>query len=287
MDKIKIVVDSGNSVDLDEAEKLNIGVIPFKIHFGDETFTDQVDLTSKEFFKKLKKTDKKVTTSIPGVGEFIEILEGYIKEGYNKILCFAISPKLSGMYNMMNLAKDHIDNPNVEIDIINTKIASIPLYFVAKNAAIKAKNNEDYETIYKKALEEIERVNILARVDTLDYLVKGGRLPKPIAQVASFVNFSPIFTMDGGEIKIAKKTIGKKKSFKEFVKLIKDMAKEEKDYILAIAGGESQKEIKDLKKELREEIEKAKIFKEFTVPPVFGVHLGPGSLLCSVLSFES
>ncbi|NVF12388.1 DegV family protein [Anaerococcus sp. AGMB00486] len=287
MDKIKIVVDSGNSVDLDEAEKLNIGVIPFKIHFGDETFTDQVDLTSKEFFKKLKKTDKKVTTSIPGVGEFIEILEGYIKEGYNKILCFAISPKLSGMYNMMNLAKDHIDNPNVEIDIINTKIASIPLYFVAKNAAIKAKNNEDYETIYKKVLEEIERVNILARVDTLDYLVKGGRLPKPVAQVASFVNFSPIFTMDGGEIKIAKKTIGKKKSFKEFVKLIKDMAKEEKDYILAIAGGESQKEIKDLKKELREEIEKAKIFKEFTIPPVFGVHLGPGSLLCSVLSFES
>lgn len=287
MDKIKIIVDSGHSLELEEAEKLNIGVMPFKIHFGDKSYTDQVDISTKEFFKKLKNTDQKVKTAIPPVGEFIEKLEGYISEGYNKILCFAISSSLSGMYNMMNLAKEHIDNSDVEIKIINTKTASIPLYFIAKNAALRASKNEDFEEIYKKALDEVKKANIYARVDSLDYLVKGGRLPKPIAQVANFVNFSPVLGLIDGEIKIVKKTIGKKKSFKELIKFIKEKTKDEKDYILAIAGGESQKEIKALKEGLKEEIENAKIFKEFTIPPVFGVHLGPGSVLCSVLSYES
>ena len=134
MEKIKIIVDSGNSISLEEAKKYNIGVISFKIHFGDKTYTDQVDIENEEFFYKLGKSQEKVTTSIPGVGEFTEMLEKYIGEGYNKILCFSIGSSLSGMNNMMNLAKEHIEK-DVTIDVIDTKIASLPLYFIATKAA--------------------------------------------------------------------------------------------------------------------------------------------------------
>ena len=65
MEKIKIIVDSGNSINLEEAKKYNIGIVPFKIHFGDTSYTDQIDLESEEFFEKLKNTEEKVSTSIP------------------------------------------------------------------------------------------------------------------------------------------------------------------------------------------------------------------------------
>lgn len=285
MEKIKIIVDSGNSIRLEEAEKYNIGVIPFKIHFGDKSYTDLIDIDSDEFFEKLGKSQEKVTTAIPSVGEFTEILEKYIEEGYNKILCFSIGSHLSGMNNMMNLAKNHIKNKEVRIDVIDTKIASLPLYFVATKAAKSVMDGKKYEEIYKNALEDIEKANIFVRADTLDYLVKGGRLPKSIGKVASLIKFTPIFTMKDGDIKIAKKVIGKKKSFKEIAEIIKKKIKEKEEYILAIGGGASVEEIKIMKELLKDEIENAKIFKEMTIPPVFGVHLGPKSILLTVLDY--
>lgn len=285
MEKIKIIVDSGNSISLEEAEKYNIGVIPFKIHFGDKSYTDLIDINSDEFFEKLGKSQEKVTTAIPSVGEFTEILEKYIAEGYNKILCFSIGSHLSGMNNMMNLAKNHIKNKEVRIDVIDTKIASLPLYFVATKAAKSVMDGKKYEEIYKNALEDIEKANIFVRADTLDYLVKGGRLPKSIGKVASLIKFTPIFTMKDGDIKIAKKVIGKKKSFKEIAEIIKKKIKDKEEYILAIGGGASVEEIKIMKELLKDEIENAKIFKEMTIPPVFGVHLGPKSILLTVLDY--
>ncbi|MDU7163981.1 MAG: DegV family protein [Anaerococcus vaginalis] len=285
MEKIKIIVDSGNSIRLEEAEKYNIGVIPFKIHFGDKSYTDLIDIDSDEFFEKLGKSQEKVTTAIPSVGEFTEILEKYIEEGYNKILCFSIGSHLSGMNNMMNLAKNHIKNKEVRIDVIDTKIASLPLYFVATKAAKSVMDGKKYEEIYKNALEDIEKANIFVRADTLDYLVKGGRLPKSIGKVASLIKFTPIFTMKDGDIKIAKKVIGKKKSFKEIAEIIKKKIKDKEEYILAIGGGASFEEIKIMKELLKDEIENAKIFKEMTIPPVFGVHLGPKSILLTVLDY--
>ena len=285
MEKIKIIVDSGNSIRLEEAEKYNIGVIPFKIHFGDKSYTDLIDIDSDKFFEKLGKSQEKVTTAIPSVGEFTEILEKYIEEGYNKILCFSIGSHLSGMNNMMNLAKNHIKNKEVRIDVIDTKIASLPLYFVATKAAKSVMDGKKYEEIYKNALEDIEKANVFVRADTLDYLVKGGRLPKSIGKVASLIKFTPIFTMKDGDIKIAKKVIGKKKSFKEIAEIKKKKIKDKEEYILAIGGGASVEEIKIMKELLKDEIENAKIFKEMTIPPVFGVHLGPKSILLTVLDY--
>lgn len=283
MEKIKIIVDSGSSISPKEAKKYNIGIISFKIHIDGLTYTDQIDIESEEFFKKLGKSEGKVTTSIPGVGEFVEILEEYINEGYNKILCFSIGSSLSGMNNMMNLAKNHIKNKDVSIDIIDTEIASLPIYFIATNAAKSALAGKNYQEIYKDALEDVKKANVFVRADTLYYLVKGGRLPKSIGKVASIMKFTPIFTMKDGEIKIAKKVIGKKKSFKEMAKIIKEKIQDKKEYILAIGGGDSLEEIKIIKELLKDEIKNAKLFKEMPVPPVFGVHLGPKSLLVSVV----
>lgn len=91
--------------------------------------------------------------------------------------------------------------------------------------------------------------------------------------------------MKEGEIKIAKKVIGKKKSFKEMAKIVKKKIKDKKEYMLAISGGASFEEIKIMKELLKDEIKNAKLFKEMSVPPVFGVHLGPKSLLVSVVDW--
>lgn len=188
---------------------------------------------------------------------------------------------------MMNMvAKEIIEKRKVQIDVVDTKTACLPIYYLATNVGQKIIDGKSYQTIYDELMEEIEKTKVLVKVDTLDYLAKGGRLPKAIALMANVVSFKPVLTLKNGKIKIVKKAMGKKKSLSAFIENIKILAKDKKNYYFALAGGDDKEELEKIKESLKEEIQGAKIFKDLKIPPVFGVHLGPGSLVASLFEIE-
>ena len=254
MKNVKIIADSGCNVDLDLANKYKIRILPFNIHFKDESYIDLVDISRKEFFEKYKESNEKVKTSTPSIGNFLEILQEEYDKGYRNFIGFSMTKKFSGMNQMMNLAKE----------IFSTD------------------KEDDFNYIVEKSKESLKYCNVSGVVNNFDALTRGGRLPKAIAKLANLISFSPILCIEDGEIKIIKKVKGKKKSYKLFIEYLKDLCKKYPSYHLIIGGGDSEKEIEILKEGLKEEIEKAEKFDVIDITPVIGVHLGNGVIVCSV-----
>ncbi|MDU5914397.1 MAG: DegV family protein [Anaerococcus vaginalis] len=284
MKNVKIIADSGCNVDLDLANKYKIRILPFNIHFKDESYIDLVDISRKEFFEKYKESNEKVKTSTPSIGNFLEILQEEYYKGYRNFIGFSMTKKFSGMNQMMNLAKEifSTDKEDVKIEIIDTDTATTASIYPIIKAAKLSNEGYDFDYIVEKSKESLKYCNVSGVVNNFDALSRGGRLPKTIAKLANLISFSPILCIEDGEIKIIKKVKGKKKSYKLFIEYLKDLCKKYPSYHLIIGGGDSEKEIEILKEGLKEEIEKAEKFDVIDITPVIGVHLGNGVIVCSV-----
>lgn len=288
MNKVKIIVDSACNIDLEIAKKYNIDVISYIIRFGEESFVDLYQISPKKFFKKYKTSDQRVTSSIPSMSKFIEILENSYKEGYREIICFSLSKKLSGMYQMMKLSSDMFMEKfsDSKIKIIDTDTGTLACFYPCIEAAKMAEKGVGFERIIEKSMENLKKANTQGLVRNFDALIKGGRLPKPIGKLANLVSFSPILSLDQGEIKIVKKVTGKKKSYKEFVKYLKKTIGAYDNYYLAIAGADCEKDLDKLQKDLDFEIKQAKKFDRLEITSVIGVHLGCGVIMASLFPLD-
>ena len=284
MKNVKIIADSGCNIDLEMAKEYDISILPFKINFKDRSYTDLYELSREDFFKKYKESKERVTTSVPGPGEFLNLLEKEYQKGYRDFLIFSISKKFSGMNQMMELMKDEFleKNPDTKIKIIDTYTATIAAIYPVVKAADYTKSGMGLDEIYKKSLDNLKYSNVVGVVKNLDALSRGGRLPKTLAKLANLISFSPILCIDDGEIKLIKKVTGKKKSYKELIKYIQKSCKKYKYYQIIIGGADSDDEIEILKEGLEKEIEQSLDFKIIDVTPVIGVHLGDGVVFCSV-----
>lgn len=284
MKNVKIIADSGCNIDLDLANKYEIRILPFNIHFKDESYIDLIDISRKEFFKKFKKSKDRVKTSTPSIGNFLEILQEEYDKGYTNFIGFSMTKKFSGMNQMMHLAKEIFlaDKEDVKIEIIDTDTATTAAIYPIIKAAELSKEGYDLDSIVEKTKENLKYCNVSGVVKNFDALSRGGRLPKTIGKLANLISFSPILCIEDGEIKIIKKVKGKKKSYKLFIEYLKELCEKYPSYHLIIGGGDSDKEIEILKEGLKEEIEKAEKFDVIDITPVIGVHLGNGVILCSV-----
>lgn len=284
MNKVKIIADSGCNIDLEMAEDYDISILPFNINFKDKSYIDLYEISRAEFLEKYKESNEKVTTSIPSIGEFLKLLEEEYGKGYRDFLIFSISKKFSGMNQMMHIGKDDFldEKTDSNIKIIDTNTATIAAIYPVIKSAEYAKEGMSLDEIYNKSLDNLKYENVSGVVKNLDALSRGGRLPKAIAKLGNLISFSPVLCIEDGEISLIKKVTGKKKSYKEFIKHIKNLCKNYDSYQLILGGADSNEAIEIVKEGLEDEISKASDFKIIDVTPVIGVHLGDGVVFCSV-----
>lgn len=287
MKNVKIIADSGCNIDLEMAQQYSISILPFNINFKDKSYVDLYEISRSEFLKKYKESDEKVTTSIPSIGEFLNLLEKEYDKGYRDFLVFSISKKLSGMNQMMHIGRDDFLDKykDARIEIIDTNTATIACLYPVIKAAEYANGGESLAEVYRKSIENLKYANVSGVVKNLDALSRGGRLPKPIAKLGNLISFSPVLCIEDGEIGLIKKVTGKKKSYKEFIKHIKKLCKNYENYQLVIGGADSDEAINTIKEGLEKEIIKASDVKTIDVTPVIGVHLGDGVVFCSVFPY--
>ncbi|EEB35630.1 EDD domain protein, DegV family [Anaerococcus hydrogenalis DSM 7454] len=288
MEKVKIIADSGCNIDLEMAKEYDISILPFKINFKDKSYTDLYELSREDFLKKYKESKERVTTSTPGPGEFLKLLENEYQKGYRNFLVFSISKKFSGMNQMMELMKDEFleKRKDAKVKVIDSYTATIAAIYPVIKASEYAKNGLGLDEIYKKSLDNLKYANVTGVVKNLDALQRGGRLPKTLVKLANLISFSPVLCIEDGEIKLRKKVTGKKKSYKELIKYIQKLCKKYDSYQIIIGGADSEDEIEILKEGLEKEIKKALDFKIIDVTPVIGVHLGDGVVFCSVFPIK-
>lgn len=273
---IKFVVDSAADIIPSECEKLGIYHIPLTVNFDGIEYRDAVDITHREFYEKLIESDVLPVTSQATPAAFGEAFEKIIANGDTAVV-FALSSVLSGTYQSACIAAE--DYPG-KVYVIDTRSATIGQRLLVQRAFMLLEQGLSAEEIVEQINREKSEVRILAALDTLEYLKKGGRISAATAFAGGILSIKPVITVDDGAVVVAGKARGSKNSNNLLRKLIGECGGVdfERPYCLAYSGISDamlKKYIEDSADIWRGNADELPIA---TVGAVIGTHVGPGAI---------
>lgn len=203
---IRIVVDS--TADLTPHLRQRVAVVPLTIHFGDEEFVDGVDITGREFYEKLTTGKVLPSTSQATPYAFSAAFGQAVADG-DEVVAIVVSSKLSGTYQSAIIAAE--DYPD-KIHVVDTRNIALGSAILAEYALRLVDEGHSAREIAAMVEAARERVRLMAVVDTLEYLHRGGRLSKTAAVAGGILSIKPIIGIVDGEIKVLAKGRGNKQA---------------------------------------------------------------------------
>lgn len=281
--KVAILVDSCNDISEELTQKYGFYTMPLVINYKDRSYKDRVDITPQEVYDSFKVEIPK--TSLPLRSDIDALLDQIKADGYDNIIASIISSGLSGTYQSMHLIADDRDDLNIEV--INTLNIGIGSGFVGIYAAELLEQGLDFDTVVDKTREAVSNSSVTFGLETLEYLMKGGRIGKVSGILGSALKIKPIISCntDGIYDTIAK-VRGRKQSINKMMEIARAKVGNHKNYYIALCHGDALDEMLQMKEELKDLISNAKIYSEGQISPVLGVHTGPGLLGIGVMILE-
>jgi len=274
---IKIIVDSASDVDVNEAVKLGVNLIPLQVRFGQEEFLDGVNLSHREFFEKLIESNELPQTSQINEFRWGEIFEKETRDD-SEVIAITISSKLSGTYSCAKKAAKAFSGRVWTVDSLNASIGERILMNYALDLVRKGELKA--EDIVKELDERKRDIKLLAVLDTLKYLRKGGRISSVAAFTGELLSIKPVIALEKGEVKLAGKAIGSKKGNNLLMQLVGSCGGINfgMPYAVAYSGLNDaylQKYLKDSESLWKG---KAENIPSYMIGSTIGTHIGPGAI---------
>jgi DegV family protein with EDD domain len=196
---VRIVTDSASDLPQDVCDELAIEIVPLTIRFGEKEYVDRKELTTEAFWRELAHSPVLPETAAPSVGAFEETFRALADEGADGIVCINLSGELSATMQSAKLAAKALDGV-CEVAIVDSKSASMGIGNLVLHAARRAQAGTDLATIVTEVEERRDRQRILAAMDTLEYLRKGGRIGGARALLGSMLSIKPIISVVDGSV---------------------------------------------------------------------------------------
>lgn len=216
---LRIVTDSSADYDLEELKQKEITIIPITFCFGEQNFRDGFDITKDEFFSKLVDEGEIPKTSQPSPQLFVEVFEDAQEKG-DTVIAILLSSELSGTYQTALLAKDIVGYDDVYV--IDSASASVAVKILVDMAVDMANKGCSASEIVEKVESVKNRAVVIAVLDTLENLFKGGRLTRTQASLGTLANIKPVIKVnDIGAVALLSKNIGKNKALKKLMEEFK------------------------------------------------------------------
>ena len=200
---VQIIVDS--TVDMPERMKGRFRIVPLTVHFGAEEFIDGVTIDKHRFYERLVESDELPTTSQASPAAFDAIFSDVASVGDSAVVV-TLASKFSGTYQSACIAAAEYDN----IYVVDSKSAAIGSGILAEYALECADKGMDAKTIAETLEKKRDEICLIALLDTLEYLKKGGRISKTVAFAGGLLNIKPVITVVDGEIQVIGKARGSK-----------------------------------------------------------------------------
>lgn len=273
---IKIVVDSASDVEKNEAEELGVTLVPISVRFGDEEYLDGVTLLHKQFFEKLIESADIPQTSQINEYTWEESFRQLTADG-SDVICITISSKLSGTYSCAVKAAKNFGGKIYVVDSIEASIGERILVQYAIQLVKQGMNASD---IAKELDSKKNKIQVLAVLDTLKYLRKGGRLSSVAAIAGEMLSIKPVISIVDGEIKLLGKAIGSRKSNNLLNQLVEKCGGIDFDmpYALAFSGLSDdylQKYLADSEHLWKD---KTEFVPSYMIGSTIGTHVGPNAI---------
>jgi DegV family protein with EDD domain len=272
---IRIVTDSTADISPETAEALGITIVPLTVFFDDETYRDNIDLDNATFYKKLQSSKTLPRTSQPAPALFQEAYTRLIQEGADGILSIHVAAVLSGTYQSActgwnSLPEEQRTVPFVAID---SKTISAGIFVTLKKLVEMAEQGSSLEELKAYAEDRFSRTHILALLDTLEFVKRGGRIGSAKALLGNMLSVKPIITLspEGAVIPVEQPRT-RNKAFARAAQLTKDYGELEE---LVIA--ESDAEIGTQLVQVLKTVYPGDIA-QYKLGAVLGTHTGPGTV---------
>ncbi|MBR7132378.1 MAG: DegV family protein [Clostridia bacterium] len=266
---IKILVDSASDC-RKQYGKYDL-FMPISINIDGTEYRDGVDIDANGFYKLLMSCVDFPKTSQPSPQAFLEIFE-QIKADGDELIYFALSSKLSGTYQGACIAKDMTDYDGIHI--IDTRTATHMIGLLADHAHRLINAGLSAKEIVKQCEKLKSRVKVLAGLDTLEYLYRGGRLSKTSATVGKIADIKPIITVsENGTVEVVGKMLGKARAMNSIVQKLNSI-KLDKDFPLYSLYTFGEENCEGLEQKLKDE--GYEISRRLQVGSTIGAHIGPG-----------
>ena len=268
---VQIIVDS--TVDMPERMKDRFRIVPLTVHFGAEEFIDGVTIDKHRFYERLVESDELPTTSQASPAAFDAIFSDVASVGDSAVVV-TLASKFSGTYQSACIAAAEYDN----IYVVDSKSAAIGSGILAEYALECADKGMDAKTIAETLEKKRDEICLIALLDTLEYLKKGGRISKTVAFAGGLLNIKPVITVVDGEIQVIGKARGSKQGNNLLVQKIHESGGIDFDEPIILGySGLSDSYLKKYVEDSRDIWQdKADSLDSTLICSVIGTHAGPG-----------
>jgi len=269
-----IVLDSTADCPDPQARHPNWRVVPLYVTFGDETLRDHVDISAGEFYRRLKEAPAPPKTSQPTPADFAAAYEEL--GDYEKVLSVLLSARLSGTYESARLAAESAGHGRVTaIDSGVTSGGTVILADAIQRRLERGTTMEEIDAL----VERFRRSRgLLFTVETLEYLVRGGRVGKASGLAGQLLSVKPILHFDDGEVAPLKRVRGRAKALAEFERLFLEGTEDSPDLHVGVGHAAAPADAEALVDRLRAARPQASFDLLVMLGPVIGTHGGPGTL---------
>jgi len=272
--KVAVMSDSTAYIPEDMRKAYEIHMIPLSVNFGDETYQEEVDITSEEFYHKIKEVKELPTTSQPAIGLFTEKLEELSKE-YDAVISIHLSSGISGTYQAAVSAGDMVEG--IDMYAFDSEISCMAQGFFALEAAEMAKENKSAEEIMDRLNEMKKTMHGYFVVDDLTNLQRGGRLSSAQALMGSLLQVKPVLHFVDKVIVPFEKIRTRKKAINRVMGLVEEDAKAGKVARVAFIHANDEESVLILRDEFNEKYPNVETSISY-FGPVIGTHLGEGAV---------
>lgn len=224
MQKIKIITDSTLDIPVELIKKNDIEVMPLLINFGEDSYLDGVEITPSEMIERINRENVLPTTAQITPTRFEETFKKFLNQGY-KIVTLLLSSEMSGTYQSACIAKEMLETE--DIVIIDSKNVTSGLGLLVLKACRLRDNGASIKEIETEILATRDKVKSTLNFESLDNLVRGGRLPKVAGAIGTALGLRLILEVKEGKMSVKDKVRGSKKALK---KLIADFESENIDF---------------------------------------------------------
>ncbi len=274
---IKILVDSACDLEQSDAEALGVSLLPLQIRFGEEEFLDGVTLSHRAFFEKLVETNTLPQTSQINEYRFEEAFSELTADG-SEVVAITLSSKLSGTHaSAVKVAKEF----GGKVHVVDSLNACIGERILLEYAVRLVKGGRLGAAEIAAELDEKKgKIQLLAVLDTLQYLRKGGRISSVTAIAGEMLSIKPVISVVRGEVKLVGKAMGSKKGNNLLNKLVSDCGGIDftMPYVLGYSGLSDeflQKYIRDSEALWKEHTDHVPYY---LIGSTIGTHVGPGAI---------
>jgi DegV family protein with EDD domain len=271
---VAIVTDSTACVPPELVQRYGIEVVPVHIIFGGRTFVDAM-LPDDEFYSLLRSSRERPTTAAPSPGMFLDAIARAARRA-DSVLCITVSAQFSAMYDSARQAIEMLkaESPGADVRLLDSRNAAMAQGFIVLEAARAAAAGAQIDDVVARAEEMSGRVTLLAMLDTLEFLARGGRVPRVAAWAAGLLQVKPIVRFSASDIKLVARTRTRARALDRISELAIEMAGARRVH-LAVHHAAAPADAETL----RERLNAALRVDECFVTPftqVMGVHTGPG-----------